>query len=75
MIRRLRNGLAQVHRDLRAPLPDERGLSRGARLRLRIRLLAAKYGWKLVVMVLVYYLIRDIALYLLLPYLALNFAW
>ncbi len=75
MIKRVRSGLAQFRRDLRAPLPDHERLTRRERWRLRTRLLVGRYGWKLVLGVFAYYLIRDLALYVLLPYLALSFAW
>jgi hypothetical protein len=75
MMERIRSGLAQFRRDLKAPLPDEERLTRGGRWRLRARTLIGKYGWKLVLGVFVYYLIRDFTLYVLLPYLALSFAF
>lgn len=75
MMGRVRSGLTQFRRDLKAPLPGHEDLSRGARLRLRMRFLLGKYGWKLVLGVFVYYLIRDFTLYVLLPYLALSFVF
>jgi hypothetical protein len=72
---RVRSGLAQFRRDLKVPLPGHEDLSRGGRLRLRMRFLFGKYGWKLVLGVFAYYLIRDLTLYVLLPYLALSFAF
>ncbi len=72
---RLKNGLAQLRHDFKAPIPGAESLSRFGRLRFRTRRLVGKYGWKLVLGVFAYYLIRDLALYVLLPYLALTFAW
>ncbi len=75
MMRRVRSALANIRNDFRAPLPGEAGRSRRERLRMRTRFLVSKYGWKLVVGFFVFYLIRDLALYVLLPYLALTFVW
>lgn len=75
MITRMRNGLAGLRADFRAPLPGEERLSRFGRVRLRTRRVISKYGWKLALGFFVFYLIRDVALYLLLPYLALTFVW
>ena len=69
---RMRDGLAQVRTDLRKPLPGSENLSRRRRFVQRTRFLTARYGWRLVVTVFVYYLIRDVILYLLLPYLAVS---
>jgi len=76
MIRRLRAQLTEIRHDLKVPLPGGEGLSRGARFRLRMRRMAGKYGWRLVVAAIALYLIRDLVLYVLLPYLAIRvFAW
>jgi hypothetical protein len=69
----LRNRLAQFREDLRAPIAEAEGQPRLTRLKLRARRLLGKYGWKLVLGVFLFYLIRDLALYVLLPYLALMF--
>jgi len=45
-------------------------MSRLQRLVCRSRYLASIYGWRLVVGVVAYYLVRDGVLYILLPYLA-----
>ena len=71
----MRSGLARLRADFRAPLPEEERLSRFERMRLRTRRVISKYGWKLVLGFFVFYLIRDLALYVLLPYLALTFVW
>jgi hypothetical protein len=58
------------------PTVSERELPRGARFRSRSKRLAAKYGWRIVAAVFAFYLIRDLVLYVLLPYLAIRtFAW
>lgn len=72
---RMRSGLAQFRHDLTVPLPGHEGLSRYERFRLRSRFLFGKYGWKLVLGIFVFYLIQDLFLYVLLPYLALSFAF
>ena len=38
-------------------------------LRAGLRSLSRKYGWKLVAAIVIYYLIRDVTLYILLPFL------
>jgi len=76
VFRSWRDRCAAIRHEFAAPLPDERGLSRGARLRARSRRLAAKYGWRIVVAAVMFYLVRDLVLYVLLPYLAIRaFAW
>ena len=75
MLARVRTGLAQFRHDLRSPLPEYDGLSRRERWKLRARMLVGKYGWKLALGIFVFYLVRDLALYVLLPYLALTFVW
>lgn len=71
----MRNQFESVRRDLK-PLESERALPRAARFRARSKRLAAKYGWRIVAAVFTFYLIRDLVLYVLLPYLAIRtFAW
>jgi hypothetical protein len=67
--------MAQLRADFKAPIPDGETLSRFGRLRFRTRRMVKKYGWKLVVGVFVFYLIRDLALYVVLPYMAIKLAW
>jgi hypothetical protein len=73
-MRRLATRFREAHRkfldDLRKPLPGAEGLSRRGRIAHRFRYLTTRYGWRLVVGVCVYYLVRDLILYVLLPYLA-----
>ena len=45
-------------------------MTRRQRWAARFRFLLKKYGWKLLVALFFYYLIRDLFLYVLLPYLA-----
>ena len=67
---RARDALRSFRRDLRVPLEGTEGLSRAQRWRRRFQYLLKKYGWRLLVLVFFYYLIRDLFLYVLLPYLA-----
>ena len=67
---RFQSGLQSFRHDLRRPLEGTEGLSRRKRWGHRFHFLLAKYGWKLLVGVFFYYLIRDLFLYVLLPYLA-----
>jgi hypothetical protein len=66
----LRSQLAEVRREFAAPLPGEATLSRSARFRARSRRIATRYGWRFVVTAVVFYLVRDLVLYVILPYLA-----
>lgn len=76
MVRHFAQRFEEMRRDIAVPLESERDLPRGARFRARTRRLAAKYGWRIVVAVFAFYLIRDLVLYVLLPYLAIRtFAW
>jgi len=67
---RFKDRLRKFREDLRRPLPGTEGMSRRQRLVCRSRYLASIYGWRLVVGVVAYYLVRDVVLYILLPYLA-----
>ena len=57
------------HRDLFGPLTDAAGLTFPKKLALRSSLIRRKYGWKIVAAGVAYYIIRDVAIYILLPYL------
>lgn len=75
MRRSLSHQFKEIRRDIK-PTERERELPRGARFRSRSKRLAAKYGWRIVAAVFAFYLIRDLVLYVLLPYLAIRtFAW
>jgi hypothetical protein len=67
--RRLKGFLSQFKQDLRAPLEGTEGLDRWGKVKARSRHLFKRYGWKLLVAICVYYLIRDGILYVLIPYL------
>ena len=62
--------IQEFQEDLRKPLPGAEGCSRRERWARRFRYLSGRYGRRLLVCVLLYYLIRDLVLYVLLPYLA-----
>jgi hypothetical protein len=67
MFARVRNALRSFRQDLRRPLEGTEGLSRRQRWRVRFQFLLKKYGWRLLVAVFLYYLIRDTLLYIVLP--------
>jgi hypothetical protein len=67
---RVHSGLQTFQDDLRRPLPGTDGLSRRERFARRLRYLTGRYGWRLLVCALLYYVIRDLVLFVLLPYLA-----
>ena len=64
---KIRSDIARVRDDLKAPLPGAEGWPRRRRLSLRLRRLLEAYGWKLVVVFFLYYLVRDLVLYVVLP--------
>lgn len=66
---RLKAVLRQFKADLRGPIPGTEGLSRGGRFRARVKHLIKSYGWKLVLAIVIYYLIRDTLLYIVIPFL------
>jgi hypothetical protein len=66
-VQKLRLDLARVRSDLKAPLPGAEGWSRRRRLAFRVRRLLRTYGWKLVFIFFLYYLVRDLVLYVVLP--------
>ncbi|MGB5106447.1 MAG: hypothetical protein WBP29_00950 [Candidatus Zixiibacteriota bacterium] len=66
---RLKGFLKQFKRDLREPLPESEGLTLWPKIKLRCRHLFKRYGWRLLVAICVYYLIRDGVTYILIPYL------
>lgn len=59
----------QFKRDCREPLPGTAELTRWGKLKARSVHLFRRYGWKLLVAIILYYLIRDGILYILIPYL------
>jgi hypothetical protein len=76
VFRRFTQQFEEMRRDIAVPLESESRLPRGARFRARTKRLVAKYGWRIVAAVFAFYLIRDLVLYVLLPYLAIrSFAW
>lgn len=69
LFRRLRELIKQFKRDLRGPLPGLADKPLPAKILGRFRHLFKRYGFKLVVVIFMYYLIRDTLLYIVLPYL------
>jgi len=65
----LRHAVTTIKVDLRIPLEGQEQGSRFGRIGARFRFLLARHGWKLVAVVVIYYLIRDTLLYIVLPYL------
>ena len=70
VLARTRGALREFRDDLRRPFDASDGSTRGERFGKRFRFLLKKYGWRLLVLVFFYYLIRDLLLYVVLPYLA-----
>jgi len=66
---RLKAVLRQFKADLREPIPGAEGLGRGGRFKARAKHLVKRYGWKLVLAIVIYYLIRDTLLYIVIPFL------
>jgi hypothetical protein len=68
-LKRLKNVLGRFKSDLRKPLPEAKGKNLIKRIVFRFRYLFRRYGWKMLLAVIAYYLIRDTLLYIILPYL------
>jgi len=69
LIGRFRDALRQFKRDIREPLPNAGSLTRFGRVKARVRHLFTRYGWKMFWGIVIFYLIRDVILYIILPYL------
>lgn len=69
IIRRFRTALKQFKRDIRGPLPGTGQSSRFGRIKARVPHLFKRYGWKMFWAIFIFYLIRDVVLYILIPYL------
>jgi len=67
--RGFRGVVRRFKKDLREPLPGSDHLGRWGKIKARFVHLAKRYGWKLLVAVILYYLIRDTILYIVIPYL------
>lgn len=67
--RRFKETLEQFKADLRVPLPGTEGRGRGAKIKARFAHLTHRYGWRLLLAIVLYYLIRDSLLYIVIPYL------
>ena len=50
-------------------LHDLRTITKESGLRQAIKMMFKKYGWKVGLAIFMYYLIRDVTLYIILPYL------
>jgi hypothetical protein len=59
--------IARFREDLKGPLPGTEEWPRRRRLGFRLRHLLRTYGWKLVFVFVLYYLFRDLLLYVVLP--------
>lgn len=71
-LNRVRNFLSKFRQDLRKPLPGLAGKSFFRKISARFRYMFKNYGWKLFVLVIAYYLIRDLVVYIILPYFIVN---
>jgi hypothetical protein len=58
-----------IKADLKGPRPELDGLSKLARIKGRFRIVYKKYGWKILAAIFCYYLIRDVTIYIIIPYL------
>jgi hypothetical protein len=65
----LRTRVAEIRRDLSAPIPGDEHVALRKRIHSRGRLLLTKYGWRVIAIILVYYVVRDVLLYIIVPYL------
>lgn len=58
-----------IRQDLRQSVPGHASRTIIHKIAWRFGFLFKKYGWKLVVVVVAYYLVRDTTVYVLIPYL------
>jgi hypothetical protein len=65
--------LKQLYKNIKAdfkdPRPELEGLPKLARIKARFQIIYKKYGWKILAAILCYYLIRDVTIYIIIPYL------
>jgi hypothetical protein len=64
-----RAAIRRVKHDLRAPLEGTEHLGRWGRIKARFVHLVKRYGWKLIVAIILYYLVRDTLFFIIIPYL------
>jgi hypothetical protein len=66
---RMKGIVRQFKQDLRMPIPGAERMSFRQRFQARAVYLFKRYGWKLLLGLFLYYLIRDTILYIIIPYL------
>jgi hypothetical protein len=69
IIGQVRETYKNIKTDIKGPIPELEGLPKSARIKARFRLVYKKYGWKILAIIFVYYLVRDVLVYIVLPYL------
>jgi hypothetical protein len=68
-IRQIKESYKKIKADIKGPIPELDGLPKSKRIKARFRLIYKKYGWKIIAVIFAYYLVRDVILYIILPYL------
>lgn len=68
-IERTKVAFKNIKADIGGPLPESEQLTPTQKIKARFRLLYKKYGWKILAAIIGYYLVRDVALYIVIPYL------
>ncbi len=68
-INKLKQLYKSIKADLKGPRPELEGLPKLARIKARFRIIYKKYGWKILAAIFCYYLVRDVTLYIIIPYL------
>jgi hypothetical protein len=69
IIGQVRETYKGIKSDIKGPIPELEGLPKFKRIKVRFRLIYKKYGWKILAIIFVYYLVRDVVVYIILPYL------
>jgi hypothetical protein len=67
--RRIKNYARQIRRDFFQPVPADAARTWWHKTAWRFTFLFKKYGWKILVALFLYYLIRDTTLYVVIPWL------
>jgi hypothetical protein len=66
---RVKDLYKKIKADFKEPLPELEGLPKSKRIKARFRIIYKKYGWKILAIIFIYYLVRDVLVYIVLPYL------
>jgi hypothetical protein len=69
IIEQVKKTYRSIKSDIKGPLPELEGLPKSKRIKARFKVIYKKYGWKILAVIFIYYLVRDVLVYIVLPYL------